>query len=226
MRSFLRNNGLSLALFTLFVLSWVGQSLTGWRVYNRAQRQRAQPPVSLGAYLHSSHFVEATFENWESEFLGLGCVVLFAVWLRQKGSPDSKSFDEPLGPVERGGSAGPARDITQRNSEQAAPWPVRQGWLVRKLYEHSLSLALFGLFLLCFVLHALGSAQKANEQARERGEREVSVFEHLASAEFWFESFQNWQSEFLSEGAIIVLAIYLRQKGSPQSKPVDAPNSA
>lgn len=214
MRQFLRDNGLSVALLSLFALSWLGQSITGWHVYNKNRSEHHARPIPYDAYLCSAHFAEATFENWESEFLGLGCVVYFSVWLRQKGSPDSKSFREPLGPT----------DLEKPTGPVSASSLGRDQGLKRTLYNHSLTLALFGLFLACFTVHALSSVRKANEQARDHGGPTVPLAAHLVSAEFWFESLQNWQSEFLSEGAVIVLAIYLRQKGSPQSKPVDAPD--
>lgn len=215
MKRFLRNNGLSLTMFALFFFSLVGQTLTGHRQYNEEQQDHGQPSVGLAEYLKSGHFVEATFENWESEFLQMGAYVVFTVFLFQKGSSESKD-PERLERVD----VNPA----QSREHDDAPWPVRRGGWVLKLYENSLTIALLLLFLISFVLHAVGGAAEYNEEQIMRGEQTVSALQYLATSRFWFESFQNWQSEFLSIGAMVVLSIWLRQKGSPESKPVDSPH--
>lgn len=215
MKKFLRNNGLSLVLFALFFLSLVGQFFTGQREYNDGQKQHGSPPISAVEYLKTGHFVEAVFENWESEFLQMGAFVLLTAFLYQKGSPESKDPDK-----KEAVDADPARS----KNDSRAPYPVRRGGLMLKIYENSLSLALFALFFLSFVLHGMGGAREYNEEQREHNETQISTFDYFGTSRFWFESFQNWQSEFLSIGAMIVLSIYLRQKGSPESKPVDAPH--
>nr|WP_233207962.1 DUF6766 family protein [Siphonobacter sp. BAB-5405] len=140
--------------------------------------------------------------------------VLLTVSLYQKGSSESKSLTEEE-EVDREPS--PTR--------AGAPWPVRKGGWVVKLYQNSLSLAFFVLFGLSFVLHAIGGVQAHNEEQQLQGKADfMSLGEFLGSSEFWFQSFQNWQSEFLSVFSIVVLSIFLRQKGSPESKPVDAPH--
>lgn len=212
MRRFLHENGLSLALFALFLFSFGGQILTGQREYNHDRQDHHQPTAGLGKYLTSGHFIEATFENWESEFLQMGAYVLLTIWLRQKGSSESKKCHQ----TER-------VDIVLRDNPDA-PWPVRRGGWVLKLYENSLSLALFALFALSFILHAIGGAEEYSQSQIEHGQSAVSVWEFLTTSQFWFQSFQNWQSEFLSVGAVVILSIYLRQKGSSQSKPVDSPH--
>ena len=205
-------------MFGLFALCWVGQSVAGWKTYNDDRRHRGLPALAYGGYLFSSHFVEATFENWESEFLQMGGYVLLTVWLRQAGSPESKAFDEPAEPD--------AETIHRRaRNDPRAPWPVRRGGWVLKVYENSLTLALFGLFALSFALHAAGGVRQFNEEALAHGEPTISLGGFLLTSDFWFQSLQNWQSEFLSVGALVVLSIYLRQKGSPESKPVAAPHS-
>jgi hypothetical protein len=156
-------------------------------------------------------------ENWESEFFQMGWYVLLTVFLFQKGSSESKKPDEKE-PVDR--------DPRQSKNKKDAPWPVRKGGFVLKLYENSLSLAFLLLFLLSFFLHALGGARVYNEeQAQHGGELVSSTWQYMGTSRFWFESFQNWQSEFLAIFAMVVLSIWLRQKGSPESKPVDAPHS-
>ena len=211
MREFLRSNGLSVALFALFLAALVGQVLAGWYALGNELALHGHSAPDLGTYLLGGHFLSATFENWESEFLQMGVYVLLTAWLIQKGSPESRapdeSSDEPCG-------AGPC-----------APWPVRKGGVWLQLYSHSLSITLFVLFGLSFWLHLLGSTRRANEEALLHAAPAMTVAQRLTDPEFWYESFQNWQSEFLSIGTLIVLGIFLRERGSPESKPVHAPHS-
>jgi hypothetical protein len=208
------DHGLSMVLAALFVISLIGQTVTGWRVHNESQRQHGEQSVSLSTYLRSGHFGEATFENWESEFLQMAFYVLLTVFLFQRGSSESK----------RPGVVEPV-DLDPRESPQmdSAPWPVRRGGLVLIVYENSLTLAFALLFLTSFALHATTGVLEYNEQQLAHGQQAIGAIEYLGTAQFWFESFQNWQSEFLSLVAMVVLSIFLRQRGSPESKPVDAP---
>lgn len=211
----LRDNGLSLALFLLFALTMIGHGWSGWLAENEDRVRESLPALSLGAYLTSGPFVSSVFENWESEFLQMGMYVVLTAYLFQRGSPESKDPDKPA-PQDRD----PALDADKPD----APWPVRAGGLVRTLYSHSLGIALLLLFAASFALHLAGSASHAAEQAIAAGEPPPSLLDHLGSASFWFESFQNWQSEFLSTGLLIVLAVFLRERGSPESKAVGAPH--
>jgi len=216
MRKWLRNNGLSIAMFLLFAVSLVGQVFAGHRVHNEDQRDHSQPAVALSEYLRSGHFVEAVFENWESEFLQMAAFVFLTAWLYQKGSPESRKLEgEP--------------DLDKhptKSKKKNSPWPVHRGGLLLKLYSHSLSIALFLLFAISFVLHAAGGAREYTQEQLEHGTGgPVGTLSYMGTSRFWFESFQNWQSEFLSVGALIVLSIFLRERGSPESKPVDAPHS-
>ena len=215
MRRILRENGLSLVLAACFVLFLAGQIVAGHRVYNADQVSHGQAVVSLSAYLASGHFLEALTENMESEFLQMFAYVLLTVSLFQKGSAESKKLDEEES-VDRDPRTSRASD---------APWPVRKGGLALRLYENSLSLAFLLLFLVSFVLHAISGASEYNQEQLVHGQDTVSTMAYLGRSRFWFESFQNWQSEFLSIGAMVVLSIFLRQRGSPESKPVDAPHS-
>jgi hypothetical protein len=164
--------------------------------------------------MSSGHFLQATFENWESEFLQMALFVVLTISLRQKGSSESKSCDGPE-EVDREPSA----------KRKGAPWPVKKGGLVLLLYKNSLSSALFFLFIISFIVHLCGSLKHENEELALKGLPAEKMSHYILDSRFWFESFQNWQSEFLSVFAIVVLSIFLRQKGSPQSKPVDAPDS-
>jgi hypothetical protein len=213
----LRNNGLTVVLLIMFALSLLGQSVTGEHVYNADQRDHGQPTVTFASYLLTGHFVEAVFENWESEFLQMGVYVLLTAYLFQKGSAESKD-PEGHDPVDE--------DPRLAQSRPDAPWAVRQGGAVLKVYEHSLAIALLLLFVIAFTLHVAGGAKVYNEDQRAHGGQTVSTLGYLATSQLWFESFQNWQSEFLSIAVVVVLSIFLRQKGSPESKPVAAPHSA
>ena len=166
-----------------------------------------------GNIWRAPHFAEATMENWESEFLQMGVFVLFTVFLYQRGSAESKDPDK---------REEVDRDPRKVRDKKNAPWPVRRGGWVLRVYEHSLSLAFFGLFLISFFLHAVSGRLEYNEEQILHAAAPVSLAGYFASSRFWFESFQNWQSEFLAIGCMVMFSIYLRQKGSPESKPVDA----
>ena len=199
MKTLLRNNGLSLALLALFLICFIGQITTGRANYNDSRVEHGDSPVGYVEYLRSGDFLEATMENWESEFLQMASYVLLTAFLFQKGSAESKDPDAP-----------------SRDDATTRSW-----W-----YAHSLSLALLALFVISFALHAIGGARAYNEEQLWEGRSDlVSPLGYLLLSRFWFESFQNWQSEFFSIWAMIVLSIYLRQQGSPESKPVDSPNS-
>jgi hypothetical protein len=215
MRAKLRDNGLLLAMLGLFVASVIGQLIMGLHEHNDEALAHGRAALGLGMYLRSGHFIEAIFENWESEFLQMGLFVLLTVFLRQKGSSESKPIN---------GKEEVDEDPRKHRGEKNAPWPVRTGRFVG-LYSHSLTLALFGLFVVSFALHAVGGRMAYNEDQLAHGHAAVTLLGYVASSRFWFESFQNWQSEFLSVGILILLSIFLRERGSPQSKPVHAPHA-
>lgn len=218
MSRFFRNNGLSLVLFILFFTTLIlGQSIVGQREYNNDQQEHGQPAVSYTEYLTTPHFLEATMENWESEFLQMYIFIMLTTFLYQKGSAESKDPDK---------EEAVDRDPRDARNKKDAPWPVRRGGFILKLYENSLGLTFLILFLLTFYLHAVGGAGEYNQDNLEHGgtEPNVSAFAYMGTSRFWFESLQNWQSEFFSIGLMVVLTIWLRQKGSPESKPVEAPH--
>ncbi|MDO7848792.1 hypothetical protein Q5H92_20675 [Hymenobacter sp. M29] len=208
---FLYENSLIIVVLLLTLGTLAGQFATGWHDYNDELRDMGLAQLSAGQYFQSGHFLEATFENWESEFLQMALYVLLTVWLRQRGSSESKKLYEEE-----------EVDAEPDQSKKDAPWPVRQGGLVLLMYRNSLSIAFFGLFLLSFYLHARGGAEVYSIEQVHDGKPAVSIAEYMATSRFWFESLQNWQSEFLSILSIVGLSIFLRQHGSPESKPVDA----
>ena len=211
-KTFIYNNGLIIAFLLLAVLAVGGQTATGWNQYNEFLTEHMKEQATLFAYLSTGHFLQATFENWESEFFQMALFVWFTVFLRQKGSSESKQL------------TGKEEVDRQPKKHPDAPWPVRKGGWILKLYKHSLSLSLMILFFISFVLHWYGSNKDFNEIQISEGKATETMISYLSNSRLWFESFQNWQSEFLSVFAIIFLSIYLREIGSPQSKPVDAPH--
>ncbi|MCU1288890.1 MAG: hypothetical protein JWN60_1119 [Acidobacteria bacterium] len=213
---FFRENGLSIALFSLFFISVIGQYFTGLAEYNEDLKTHRQAEVSAIEYLGEGHFIEAIFENWESEFLQMGMYVVLTVFLYQKGSSESKT----PGTLDRVDII-----LDKEFLNKDAPAPVKRGGFSLKIYQNSLSIAFFLLFFISFYLHAYGGAKDYNKEQTTHGQTTVTVTEYMTTSRFWFESFQNWQSEFLSMGLMVVLSIFLRQKGSPESKPVDAPHS-
>lgn len=211
--SFFYRNGLSLAVVALFLISLTGQALTGWHEYNKELAEHNVSSIDLSNYLTTGHFVQTTFENWESEFLQMGMYVVLTVFLRQKGSSESKHLVQ--------------REEVDRKPDPKkhnAPWPVKRGGVISKLYQNSLSIAFGVLFVASFWLHAFGSLHNYNHEQQLKSEALVTLSEYLGQSRFWYESFQNWQSEFIAVLSIVVLSIFLRQKGSPESKPVDAPD--
>ncbi len=211
--SFARRNGLAIFSFGFFALFLMAQILTGWADYNNTLLEEGGHKLALAQYLTTGHFVETTFENWESEFLQMSLYVLATVWLRQMGSSESKKMEG-------------AEDVDRMPVAHAnAPWPVKRGGLILTVYKNSLSLAFLLLFLISFALHAWGSYDHYAADELLKGHAIQTFRQYFFGATLWFESFQNWQSEFLAIGSIVVLSVYLRQMGSPESKPVDMPNN-
>jgi len=202
MKRFLHDNGLSLVLLALFLAFWGAQAVAGFKVHNEDLELHGQALIPFREYLLSGHFWQATAENWESEFLQMGFYVILTVRLFQRGSAESNDPDEE-------------EELAAKRSKKRKSW----------LYRNSLSLAFLGLFLLSFAMHAAGGLKEFNQERAEHGEAAVTAMEFLGDAEFWFQSFQNWQSEFLAVLSIVVLSIFLRQDGSPESKDVEDPNS-
>ena len=211
MRRLFRDHGLSITMFGIFAACLVGLAFVGTDTYNQDQLEHGQSPVNVMEYVGTPAFGEAVFENWESEFLQMGAYVLLTVFLFQRGSGESKDPDK---------SKGAKDDAVKRSRKRDAPGPVRLGGVALALYNHSLSLVLIAFFGFSFVLHLLTGAADFNEEQLSHGGTTVTAAQYLFESRFWFESLQNWQSEFLAVGVLIVLSIFLRQKGSPESKRV------
>ncbi len=211
MKKIWRNNGLSIIFFLFFIISILGQAITGLKEHNQEMSEEGGQQLTMGQYLTSGHFLQATFENWESEFFQMALFVILTMFLYQKGSSESKDPDKEE-----------EVDREPNPRKKDAPWPVKKGGFVLAVYKHSLCYALTLLFLISFVLHWYGSLKDYNEEQALKSKPTETAVQYLSNSRFWFESFQNWESEFLSVFSIVVLSIFLREKGSPQSKPVDA----
>jgi hypothetical protein len=208
-----RNNGLSIVLLSLFLFSFVGQAIAGWHTHNNEQLAHGESPVGFGTYLGTGHFWEATGENWESEFLQMAMFVLLTTFLYQKGSAESKRLD-----VVEDVDLDPRRF----RADPVAPAVVRRGGAALRMYEHSLGLAFAALFVMSLAMHAAGGLVEYNHEQQAHGGAVVTLLSYATGSAFWFESFQNWQSEFLSLAAMVLGTVWLRQRGSPESKPVHA----
>lgn len=215
LRGVLHENGLLLACLGLFAVFFVGMIVSGTATYNEEQREHGSAEhISVIGYVQTGDFVEATFENWESEFLQMGMYVVLTAFLFQKGSSESKPIDKKA-----------AQDADPQAASAAdAPWPVKRGGLILKVYENSLAIAFFVLFFASVALHAAGGVVAFNEEGAQHGQTPISGWEYLTTSQFWFESMQNWQSEFVAVAAIVGLSIVFRQRGSAESKPVAEPD--
>ena len=215
MAKWIRDHGLALTMFGAFAVFVVLQSVFGWHVRNEDLVQNGQPADTYWHYLGTGHFGEAIFENWESEFLQMGFYVLLTAYLVQRGSAESK---DP-------GQGDRPEDLAE-NAKATSPWPVKVRGAALVVYRNSLAIALLLCFAGSFVAHLVsGTAEFNEEQALEQGAPPVTALHFLGTSDFWFQSMQNWQSEFLAVGALVVLSVVLRQHGSPESKPVTAADS-
>ncbi len=215
---FLRENGLSLFFGVIFVAAVAGQSVAGHRVFNEEQLTHGAETISYGRYLLSSHFGEAVLENWQSEWLQFALFMWITIWLVQKGSPESKQL----------GEEGIESDQKQRVKGYApsnAPRSAKVAGLRLRVYENSLLLFMITIFLGSWFVQSVTGWTDYNDEQREHGESTVSWTAYLGRPDFWEKTLQNWQSEFLAVGAFVILTVYLRQRGSPESKPVGAPHS-
>ena len=208
---FFYRNGLSIVFLSFFIVAWVAQAFFGWKQHNDELMELGAQPIAFAHYLSSGHFFSSTFENFQSEFLQMAMYVILTISLRQIGSAESKDLVKPE-EVDR------APDPLKKD----APGPVKRGGWQLWLYQQSLSIAFVVLFIASWAGHLYGSYTDHNEQRTLHGQPEQSLRAFLGEPDFWFETFQNWQSEFLSVASIVILSIFLRQKGSPESKPVDA----
>lgn len=219
MRRFVRENSLGLVFGVLFVLALIGQAFAGQAAFNQQQVADGLPTVSFGRYITSSDFGVDVAENWQSEYLQFFLFIVLTVWLLQKGSPESKSLDEA-------GTESDKDQMVGAHAPDGAPaWARAAGWR-RWLLSNSLGLVMGGIFLLSWLAQSVAGVAAYNERQLSQLQDPVSWPRYLTGPEFWNRTLQNWQSELLAVFSMAVLAIYLRQRGSPESKPVGAEHSS
>jgi hypothetical protein len=211
----LRNNGLSLFFGLIFLLALLGQGLTGHALFNEEQLANGLEEISLGQYLASSHFAVDVSENWQSEYLQFLLYIMATIWLVQKGSPESKELDQT------GTESDEDQLVGEHSNHKSPAWAKAAGWR-RTVFSNSLGTTMGLIFVLCWLVQSFTGNSAYNEEQIQNFQQPVTWTEYIMSAEFWNRTLQNWQSEFLAVGSMVVLSIYLRQRGSPESKPVGA----
>jgi hypothetical protein len=216
-RRFLFENGLSLFFGGIFLATVLGQSFAGQHAYNAEQQAHGEAALSWRDYVFSTDFGGAVMENWQSEFLQFTLFILATVWLVQKGSNESK-------PLEDVGVESKQKQKLEGYAPENAPrWAKTRG-TGRYLYENSLVLAMAAIFFLTWAAQSLNNWRQFNAEQREHDEAAISWGTYLWNPDFWERTLQNWQSEFLAVGTMAIFTVYLRQRGSPESKPVGAPH--
>jgi len=215
---FVRDNGLALFFGLIFLLTLVAQSVVGHTVFNDEQLAHGEEAISYGRYLVSSHFGEAVLENWESEWLQMGLFALAGIYLFQRGSVESKQPEEA-------GFESDQKEKIGGFAQQNSPRLAKLGDWRTGIYSHSLTIALASIFFLSWLVQSLTGWTEFNNDQTEHNESPVSWLRYLTLPDFWEKTLQNWQSEFLALGTMTVLTIYLRQRGSPESKPVGSPHT-
>lgn len=216
-RRFGKENGLALFFLAIFLLSVLGQAVSGHREFNQEQQAHDQPEMTLSRYLVSANFGGSMMENWQSEFLQFTLFTLATIWLMQRGSPESKKEEE------LGWQSDQAMKVGGYADENAPSWAKLRGWRSR-IYENSLLIAMTSLFFLMWLAQSVNNWTEFNDHQTMHGEPVVRYVGYLREADFWERTFQNWQSEFLAVGTLAIFAVYLRQRGSPESKRVGDPH--
>ena len=215
-KKFVKENSLSLFFLTIFLLALIGQAIAGHNLYNEEAVAHKESTISFWRYLTSSDFGNAVMENWQSEYLQFALFALATVWLLQKGSPESKELDK----------AGTESDEEQKVggwAREDSPRWAKVGGVRTAIYSNSLIIAMTMVFLGSWFAQSVTGWTDYNQEQHDHGDPRISWLSYLGSSQFWEATLQNWQSEFLAVGSFAVLVVYLRQRGSPESKPVGAP---
>jgi hypothetical protein len=219
MRTFLKHNGLSVFFLALFLAALVLQAVAGHADLNENQDRHGDPHMSLGRYVLSSEFGTAVLENWQSEYLQFTLFILMTVWLLQRGSPESKE-------LHKAGRESDEDQLVGKHAKRNSPaWAKVEG-LRRTIYENSLLIVMAVIWIGSWLAQSLTGVSQYNTERLDHHQLPVSWFDYLGRPDFWEKTLQNWQSEFLAVGSMAILAVYLRQRGSPESKPVGASHSA
>jgi hypothetical protein len=215
MRTFLKHNGLSIVFLVLFLAALVLQALAGHADFNEDQLRHDNPTMSLGRYVISSEFGVAVLENWQSEYLQFTLFILATVWLLQRGSPESKE-------LHKAGRESDQDQLVGAHAVAESPRWAKAADLRRTLYENSLLIVMAAIWLASWFAQSVTGVSEYNAERLDHRQLPVSWVEYLGRPDFWEKTLQNWQSEFLAVGSMAILAVYLRQRGSPESKPVGA----
>ncbi|HEX6151200.1 DUF6766 family protein [Nocardioides sp.] len=219
LRTFVRENSLSLFFGVTFLAALVGQTFAGWHQFNAEQVAEGLGRLTWWQYVTSASFAVDVSENWQSEYLQFLLYLTATVWLLQRGSPESKELHK----------AGRESAEEQKVGEHARPespaWARAGGWRTA-LFSRSLGLVMGATFLASWLIQSIAGWAANNETRLERMQDPIGWPTYLTDADFWSRSLQNWQSEFLAVGSMAVLSIYLRERGSPESKPVGEPHSS
>lgn len=213
MKAALRNNGLSLFFGLIFLLALLGQGLTGHALFNEEQLSAGLDEISLGQYLTSSSFAVDVSENWQSEYLQFLLYITATIWLVQRGSPESKELHKT------GLESDKQQLVAEYRNAKSPAWARARGWRLT-VFSNSLGATMGLIFVLSWLVQSIAGNSAYNEEQLSNFQQPAAWAEYVVSAEFWNRTLQNWQSEFLAVGSMVVLAIYLRQRGSPESKPV------
>jgi hypothetical protein len=219
MRKFLREHSLSLFFLAIFLAALVGQAIAGHALHNEEAVAHGDAEISLWRYVTSSAFGNAVMENWQSEYLQFLLFMLATVWLLQRGSPESKKID-------KAGVGSKKDQKIEEHARQDSPLWARVGGVRTALYSNSLLIAMAIIFIGSWFAQSVTGWTAFNAEQTDHGDPTVSWWSFIGSASFWESTLQNWQSEFLAVGSFAVLAIFLRQRGSAESKPVGAPHDA
>ena len=213
MKNALKNNGLSLFFGAIFLLAILGQAITGQAVFNEEQLAAGLDEISFTQYLTSSSFAVDVSENWQSEYLQFLLYIIATIWLVQKGSPESKELDKPVIESDEDQLVG------EHANDKSPAWARARGWRLT-LFSNSLAATMGLIFVLSWLVQSVTGQAAYNEDQLRNFQEPVPWLEYVSSPDFWNRTLQNWQSEFLAVGSMVVLSIYLRQRGSPESKPV------
>jgi hypothetical protein len=214
-RRFLRENNLTIVFGLLFLAALTGQAIAGHIAYNADQAAHGEKAISFGRYLTSSNFGQAVMENWQSEFLQFSLFIIATVWLVQRGSPESKELDKAGGESDRDQRIG-------RYAGRGSPKWARVGDWRTAIFGNSLLLLMGAIFVLTLFAQSVTGWTDYNNSEIAHHSQAVSWLTYVGTATFWQAALQNWQSEFLAVGSMAVFSIFLRQRGSPESKPVGA----
>jgi Domain of unknown function (DUF6766) len=219
MRRFVKQNSLSIVFLVLFLAALAGQAIAGHADFNEQALRHGDPEMSLSRYVVSSEFAVDVMENWQSEYLQFTLLVLLTVWLLQRGSPESKELDKAGRESDQQQKVGPY-------SQQNSPRWAKVGGIRRTIYENSLLLVMGTIWLGTWFAQSVAGLAQYNSDRLDHHLDTVGWLSYIGRPDFWNRTLQNWQSEFLAVGSMAILAVYLRQRGSPESKPVGAPHTS